>query len=105
LRLFRSALKAAGVAAPGESPPPKARLTGGQGPRFLGVFQHGPKVHALDRVAKISERFDIFGEIAAVAASRDGSLSDESVADQIERTVSKWKSLPIVSDDQPDVGG
>lgn len=104
LRLFRSSLEAVGVAAPGEAPPPKARLTGGQAPRFLGVFQNGPKVHALDRVAKISERFDIFGEIAAVAAAKHEGLSDDSVAEQIERTLSKWKSDPIAGDSQSDVG-
>lgn len=94
LRLFRSALQAAGVPAPGEAPP-KARLTGGQAPRFLGVFQHGPKVHALDRVSKIVERFDVFGEIAAVNAARQVNSTDESVTEQVQQTVSGWKSDPI----------
>lgn len=102
LRLFRSALKAAGVPAPGEAPP-KARLTGGQAPRFLGVFQHGPQVHALDRIAKIVERFDVFGEIAAVNAARHRNSTDDSVTEQVEQIVSGWKSDPIDDDDhQPD---
>jgi hypothetical protein len=100
LRLFRSALEAAGVPAPGEAHPTKARLTGGQAPRFLGVFQHGPKVHALDRIAKLAERFDIFGEVAAVAAARQANASDDSVTEQIQQTVSGWKSDPIEDDHQ-----
>jgi transposase InsO family protein len=101
LRLFRSALEAAGVPAPGEAPP-KARLTGGQAPRFLGVFQHGSQVHALDRVAKIVERFDVFGEIAAVNAARHGNSTDDSVTEQVQQTVSGWKSDPIDDDHQSD---
>ncbi|MHC2462420.1 hypothetical protein [Bradyrhizobium embrapense] len=105
LRLFRSSLEAVGVPAPGEAPPAKARLTGGQAPRFLGVFQHGPKVHALDRVARIAEDFDVFGEIAAVVASKNDALSDDSVAKEVEKTIRKWSSDPVEDDPQSNAGG
>jgi putative transposase len=101
LRLFRASLAASGVGAPGE-PAPKSRLTNGQAPRFLGVFQNGPKVHALDRVSKIAERYDVFGEIAAIAAATRGNASEEEVIEQVEQRVSQWISDPIEDDIRPD---
>jgi putative transposase len=95
LRLFRNAVRAMGVQLPGEKAP-KPRLTGGHAPRFVGVFQPGPTVHALQKVKDTIERYDIFGEIAAVAATQAGPKkhNDDALREAEER-ISKWTSDPI----------
>jgi transposase InsO family protein len=98
VRLFRESLKAMGVKLPGQEKP-KPRLTGGQAPRFAGVFQAGPKVHALQHLKDVAERYDVFGEIAAVAAATKASRKEPGAAQQIEERIRKWTSDPIELDD------
>jgi putative transposase len=96
LRLFRSSLRAMGVKLPGEEPPRKARLTGGQAPRFAGVFLAGPEHHALHNVRQNIERFDVFGEIAAVAAAASAATEpDDDITARVEQRISRWTADPI----------
>jgi putative transposase len=113
LRLFRGSLKAMGVKLPGANEKPKVRLTGGQAPRFTGIFMEGYGSHALSGLEKDIKRYDVFREIKEALgpkkAREDASLIgspdtiDSEVSSAADGAPTLWSSAPIEIDDDDQI--
>jgi transposase InsO family protein len=102
LRLFRASMKAMGVPAFGEKAPKKARMTGGQAPRFTGIFLAGPQKHALHNVKKVLDRYDILGDIARAMEKANVASESGAPADDVETELYSLYSTDAINEDEQD---
>ncbi|MBE7731671.1 DDE-type integrase/transposase/recombinase [Devosia faecipullorum] len=73
LTLFRNAMVAMGMDTDGDGG--KVTLTGGQAPRFTGVYLAGAAQPAMARVRETMDRYDLLAEFAA-GGGKENSLAD-----------------------------
>jgi transposase InsO family protein len=95
LRLFRNALKAMGADVDGKGG--KVILTGGQAPRFAGVYIGGAGQPAFAKTAEIIDRYDLLSELADDARDTkdDAGIPDEPPAGSATATDIEWETAPI----------
>jgi hypothetical protein len=99
LRLFKAALAAMGVQLPDEVPVKGVRLTGGQAPRFLGIFMPGADKPALHRMTEVIRKRDLLGEIAQMlAAAPKMQAADPAKERAIEEAISGMTADPLLFD-------
>jgi transposase InsO family protein len=100
LRLFKAALTAMGVQLPGEPAVKNVRLTGGQAPRFVGIFMPGADKPALHRVTQMVQKRDLLGQIAQVlAAAPKEKAADPARARAIDEMVGAMTADPLLLDE------
>lgn len=99
LRLFRNTMEAMGADVDGKGG--KVTLTGGQAPRFAGVFLGGATQPAFAKAAETIERYDLLSEFAASDGKDKGSagIPDEPPAGIREEIDIDWEAAPIDDED------
>jgi hypothetical protein len=97
LRLFKAAVAAMGVQLPSEPPAKAVRLTGGQAPRFVGIFMPGADKPALHRMTEVVRKRDLLGEIAQMlAAAPKVKAADPAKERAIEEEISGMTADPLL---------
>lgn len=99
LRLFRNAMVAMGADVDGTGG--KVTLTGGQAPRFAGVFLGGAAKPAFAKTAETIQRYDLLSEFEAADDEADGNagVPEEPPIDPnagpLEVEATDWDTAPI----------
>jgi hypothetical protein len=73
------------------------RLTGGQAPRFLGIFMPGADKPALHRMTEVIRKRDLLGEIAQMlAAAPKVKAADPAKERAIEEAIGGMTADPLL---------